>query len=93
MNKAQLIEAVAARLDFTKKDTAAVIDTAIDEIIASLNRLESVKISGLGNFNVKKVKEKEAKNPFNKSEVIKIPACKKISFKVSESLKEKMKEK
>lgn len=93
MNKAQLIEIVAARLDFTKKDTAAVVDTAIDEIIASLNRLESVKISGLGNFNVKKVKAKQAKNPFNKSEVITIPACKKISFKVSESLKEKMKDK
>ncbi len=91
MNKAQLIEVVAEKLEFTKKDTAAVIDTAIEEIIASLKKLESVKISGLGNFNVKKVKEKLAKNPFDKSKLIKIPACKKVSFKVSESLKEKMK--
>lgn len=92
MNKAQLIKRVAEKLNVTVKDTALVIDTAIAEIIASLEDLTSVRISGFGNFNVKRVPEKAAKNPFDKESEIRIPAHKKISFKVSETLKERLKE-
>ena len=90
MNKAQLIERVAAKAGWTKKDTAKLVNLVLDEIIECFHEGESVKISGFGNFVVKQKAERIGKNPINKEEIT-VPACTKISFKTSDLLKEELK--
>ncbi|MGI6377747.1 MAG: HU family DNA-binding protein [Bacilli bacterium] len=89
MNKAQLIERVAEKAGWTKKDSAYFTNLLLDEIIACLNRGESVKLSGFGNFNVKHKEARTATNPITK-EPIKVPAVNKVSFRPSDILKEKI---
>lgn len=90
MNKAQLIEKVAAKAGWTKKDTAKLVNLVLDEIIDCFHKGESVKISGFGNFVVKQKAERIGKNPINKEEIT-VPACTKVSFKTSDILKEELK--
>jgi len=90
MNKAQLIEKVAMKAGWTKKDTAKLVNLVLDEIIDCFHAGESVKISGFGNFIVKQKAEKMGINPINK-EPITVPACTKVSFKTSDVLKEDLK--
>jgi integration host factor subunit alpha len=90
MNKAQLIEQVAAKAGWTKKDTAKLVNLVLDEIIDCFHKGESVKISGFGNFVVKQKAERIGKNPINKEEIT-VPACTKVSFKTSDILKEELK--
>ena len=73
MNKAQLIEQVAAKAGWTKKDTAKLVNLVLDEIIDCFHKGESVKISGFGNFVVKQKAERIGKNPINKEEIT-VPA-------------------
>lgn len=90
MNKAQLIEKVAAKAGWTKKDTAKLVNLVLDEIVDCFHEGESVKISGFGNFVVKQKQARIGKNPINKEEII-VPACTKVSFKTSDVLKEDLK--
>ena len=66
MNKAQLIEKVAMKAGWTKKDTAKLVNLVLDEIIDCFHAGESVKISGFGNFMVK---QKAARVGRNKSRI------------------------
>ena len=86
MNKAQLVEKVAYKAGWTKKDTAKLVDMVLDEIVDCFHAGESVKISGFGNFVVKQKAERVAKNPITKEEIT-VPACTKVSFKTSDVLK------
>lgn len=89
MNKAQLIEIIAEKSNWTKKDTEYITNLLFDEIIRSLKKGESVKLSGFGNFNVKHHAARVATNPITK-EPIKVKATNKVSFKPSDVLKEKI---
>jgi nucleoid DNA-binding protein len=89
MNKAQLIEKVAMKAGWTKKDTAKLVNLVLDEIIDCFHAGESVKISGFGNFMVKQRAARVGKNPINKEEIT-VPACTKVSFKTSDVLKEEL---
>ena len=89
MNKAQLVEKVAMELGRTKKEVALIVSTFIDDIKDELKSGVSVKISGFGNFNVKEKEAHTAKNPITKEEIL-VPACKKVSFKPSDVLKDEL---
>ena len=54
MNKAELISAVAANADVSKKEAEAVIAAALDVITAALKEGEKVQLVGFGSFEVKK---------------------------------------
>jgi DNA-binding protein HU-beta len=91
MNKAKLIEIVAEKAEITKKDSGYIVNLILDEITASLQAGESVKISGFGNFLVKSREARVARNPMTKEE-IQVPASKKVSFKASDVLKASLEE-
>ena len=48
MNKKALIDAVAAKLDITKKDATVAVETVFDTITESLVNGNKVDISGFG---------------------------------------------
>ena len=54
MNKAELINAVAASTGFSKKDAETVVSATLDAITAALQEGEKVQLVGFGSFEVKK---------------------------------------
>ena len=87
MNKAELINATAEKAGLSKKDTEAVINAAIDAIVASLQKGDKVQLVGFGAFEVKARAERIGRNPRTK-EQIKIPASKVPGFKPGKALKD-----
>ena len=87
MNKAELINAVAAATEFSKKDTEAVISATLDAITAALQEGEKVQLVGFGSFEVKKRAARLGRNPKTK-ESIEIPASVVPVFKAGKALKD-----
>ena len=87
MNKAELINAVAASADCSKKDAEAVITAALDTITAALKEGYKVQLVGFGSFEVKKRAARIGRNPKTK-ESIEIPASVVPVFKAGKALKD-----
>lgn len=87
MNKAELINAVAASADVSKKDAETVVTAALDAITAALQEGEKVQLVGFGSFEVKARAARMGRNPKTK-EAIKIPASKVPVFKAGKALKD-----
>ena len=87
MNKAELINAVAAAADVSKKDAEAVIVATVDAITQALSEGERVQLVGFGSFEVKKRAARLGRNPKTK-ESIEIPASVVPTFKAGKALKD-----
>lgn len=53
MNKTELIAAVAAAANVSKKDAEAVVSATLDTIAAALKEGDKVQLVGFGSFEVK----------------------------------------
>lgn len=87
MNKAELINAVAASAEVSKKDAEAVVSATLSAITNALKDGDKVQLVGFGSFEVKKRAERIGRNPKTK-EAIKIPASKVPVFKAGKALKD-----
>ena len=87
MNKAELINAVAASAEVSKKDAEAVITATLDTITAALKEGEKVQLVGFGSFELKKRAARLGRNPKTK-ESIEIPASVVPVFKAGKALKD-----
>lgn len=90
MNKADLIEAVAASSDITKTKAGEVIDTVFAEIEKSLATGSEVTLVGFGTFGVTKRAARTGRNP-KTGEAIKIEAKKVPKFRPGKGLREALK--
>ena len=89
MNKAQLIEVIAAKAELSKKDAEAALNATVDAIANALKNGDKVQLIGFGTFEVKTVAEREGRNP-KTGETIKIAAAKKPAFSASKVLKDQV---
>lgn len=80
MNKTELISAVAAATELSRKDADKAVNAAVEAIVAALKAGEKVQIVGLGGFEVKERAARAARNP-RTGEEIQIAASKSVSFK------------
>ncbi len=87
MNKAELINAVAASAEVSKKDAEAVVSATLEAITDALKKGDKVQLVGFGSFEVKKRAERIGRNPKTK-ESIKIPASTVPVFKAGKALKD-----
>ncbi|MFQ5834836.1 MAG: HU family DNA-binding protein [bacterium] len=87
MNKAELVETVAAEVGLTKKDANNVVDAMTSAITSSLARGEKVTLVGFGTFQVQRRKARQGVNPQTRSR-ISIPAKDVPKFKPGRSLRE-----
>ncbi len=87
MNKTELIAAVAAKTDLTKKDAERVVNATVEAITESLVKGDKVQVSGFGIFEVKTREARVGRNPRTK-ETIQIPATRLPAFKASKTLKD-----
>ncbi len=87
MNKAELIEAVAARADLTKTDAGSAVDAVFGAIESSLSRGDSVSLIGFGTFSVSDRAARTGRNP-RTGETIQIAASRAAKFKAGKGLKD-----
>ncbi len=91
MNKAQLINAVAAKCGMSKKDADAAVNTTFDTIIDTLRTGEKVQIVGFGCFEVRERPARNGRNPMT-GMAIRIAESRSAAFKPGKTLKEAMDE-
>ncbi len=87
MNKTELVNAVAEKAGFSKKDAEKVINATVDAITEALKSGDKVQLVGFGAFEVKTRAARQGRNPRTK-ETITIPASKNPVFKAGKALKD-----
>lgn len=90
MNKSELVDAVAEKTGFSKKDVAETIDAFQDVICEALAKGEKVALVGFGTFQTSYRKARAGINP-KTGEKIQIAACTVPKFSVGKALKDKVK--
>ena len=80
MNKADLINALAAKNEISKKDAEKAVNAVLGLIEEALKNGEKVQIMGFGSFEVKERAARTGKNPATGA-TIQIPASKAVVFK------------
>ena len=91
MNKAELIDAIAAKASITKKEADAVVTATVDAIMEALSSGDKVTLVGFGSFEVRERSAREGRNP-STGQVIQIPATKVPAFSPGKLFKEKVAE-
>lgn len=89
MTKTELINAVAEKSGFSKKDADKAVNAVFEAIADTLAGGEKVQIVGFGTFEVKSRSQRVGRNPRTKEEIV-IPASKLPVFKAGKSLKEQV---
>ncbi len=90
MNKAELIAAVAANAELSKKDAEKAVVAALGTITSTLAEGGKVQLVGFGTFETRQRAARKGKNPQTGAEVM-IPAAKVPVFKAGKALKETVK--
>lgn len=88
MTKDELVDAVAAKTSYSKKEVEGVINTAIETITKTLTEGGKVALTGFGTFTVSKREARTGVNPQHPEQKIQIPAMKVPKFKAGKSLKD-----
>lgn len=88
MNKQQLIDLIAKKVDVSKRAAATMLDTFVDEITKQLKVGKKVTVTGFGTFSVSRRSARSGVNPRNPTERISIPAMKTPHFKAGKTFKE-----
>jgi integration host factor subunit alpha len=86
MTKVDIISSVYEKVGFSKKEAVRVVETIFEIMKESLERGEKIKISGFGNFVVRKKRTRRGRNP-QTGDDIEISARKILTFKPSQVLK------
>jgi len=86
VTKAELADALFERLGLNKREAKDMVDGFFDEIRAALERGESVKLSGFGNFQLRVKPQRPGRNP-KTGEEIAITARRVVTFHASQKLK------
>ena len=90
MNKLQLTDALAQKVEgMTKKEAAEAVNAILDVIAEALAAGDDVKITGFGSFEVKARAARTGRNP-KTGEAVEIPASKYVAFSAGSTLKEKV---
>ena len=89
MNKTELINAVAAKAEISKKDAEKALAAVLGSIEDALKAGDKVQLIGFGTFEVKKKAERITINPGTKQRML-IPPKLVLSYKPSNVLKEKI---
>ena len=90
MNKTELVAAVAAKANLSKKDADAAVNAVLDAVKDALADGDKVSVVGFGTFSVKVRAARTGLNPRTK-ETIEIPEAKVPAFKAGAALKDAIK--
>ena len=86
LTKAELAELLFEQVGLNKREAKDMVETFFDEIRNALERGESVKLSGFGNFQLRDKPQRLGRNP-KTGEEIPITARRVVTFHASQKLK------
>ncbi|WP_414571196.1 HU family DNA-binding protein [Nostoc sp. CCY 9925] len=89
MNKGELVDAVAAKANVTKKQADEVISAFLSVVTEAVANGEKVTLIGFGSFERRERAEREGRNP-KTNEPMTIPATKVPAFSAGKQFKEKV---
>jgi integration host factor subunit alpha len=86
LTKAELAELLFERVGLNKREAKDMVDMFFEEIRFALQRGDSVKLSGFGNFQLRDKPQRPGRNP-KTGEAIPITARRVVTFHASQKLK------
>lgn len=86
MTKIDIVENIYEKVGFSKKEVAKIVESVFDIMKETLQQEEKIKISGFGNFVVRRKKARRGRNPQTGGD-IEITARRILTFKPSQVLK------
>jgi integration host factor subunit alpha len=86
LTKAQMADRLFEELGLNKREAKEVVELFFEEVRASLERNEQVKLSGFGNFDLRDKGERPGRNP-KTGEEIPIVARRVVTFRPGQKLK------
>ncbi|NLI70931.1 MAG: HU family DNA-binding protein [Firmicutes bacterium] len=90
MNKSDLVNAVSAEVELSKKDTEKVVNAVFKNITDALAKGDKVQVIGFGTFSTRKREARKGRNPATREEIT-IPATTVPVFKAGKGLKDRVK--
>lgn len=91
MTKADIVERIHQRIGFSKKEAAEYLEGVLNIMKKTLERGETIKLSGFGSFVVKQKADRRGRNP-QTGEDLTIEARRILTFKPSPVLKNSINE-
>ncbi|WP_341532066.1 HU family DNA-binding protein (plasmid) [Nostoc sp. UHCC 0302] len=89
MNKGELVDAVAAKANVTKKQADGIISAFLEVVTEAVANGEKITLVGFGSFERRERAEREGRNP-KTQETMTIPATKVPAFSPGKQFKEKV---
>lgn len=89
MNKGELVDAVAGKVQSTKKEVDAVLSATIEAIMDAVANGDKVTLVGFGTFEPRKRAAREGRNP-QTGKAIQIPETVVPAFSAGKLFKEKV---
>lgn len=86
LTKADLAEGLSEILGFNKRESKEFVDSFFEEVRATLEEGDYVKLSGFGNFELRDKNERPGRNP-KSGEEIPISARRVVSFKPGQKMR------
>ena len=91
MNKAELAQMLAEKLNVSKRETEDMLNAFVEIVTQTLKKNEEVVLTGFGAFSAKQRAARTGVNPQNPSQKIQIPAVMVPKFKAGKALKDALK--
>ena len=89
ITKADLADYLYEKVGLNKREAKEFVDLFFEELRSALLSEESIKLTGFGNFDVRKKAERPGRNP-KTGQQIPVTARKVVTFHASQKLKERM---
>ncbi|OGH87553.1 MAG: DNA-binding protein HU [Candidatus Magasanikbacteria bacterium RIFOXYC2_FULL_42_28] len=91
MNKAELSQKLAEKLNMSKRETENMLNTFTELVTEALKSGQEVVLTGFGAFSARKRAGRVGVNPQKPTEKIQIPAVTVPKFKAGKALKDALK--
>lgn len=89
MNKTELVAAVAAKTELSKKNAEKAVAAVLETVAETLAAGEKVQLVGFGTFEARERDARTAKNP-RTGETVEVAASRVPAFKAGQALKAKV---
>lgn len=86
LTKAEMAERLFERVGLNKREAKEFVDTFFEALAEALERGDQVKLSGFGNFGLRKKNQRPGRNPKTGQE-IPISARRVVTFRAGQKLK------